>query len=35
MRLLDFHRAEEAIKEAERAMEAALESLHLLGIQSN
>ena len=33
--LLDFHRAEEAIKEGERAMEAALESLHLLSIQSN
>jgi NTE family protein len=33
--LLDFHRAEEAIKEGERAMEAALESLRLLGIQSS
>jgi NTE family protein len=31
--LLDFHRAEEAIQEGERAMEAALESLGLLGVQ--
>ena len=32
--LLDFHRAEEAINEGERAMEAALESVDLLGIRS-
>jgi NTE family protein len=31
--LLDFHRAEEAINEGERAMDAALESLGLLGVQ--
>jgi NTE family protein len=30
--LLDYHRAEEAIREGERAMEAALEGLRLLGI---
>jgi NTE family protein len=33
--LLDFHRAQEAIEEGERAMEAALPSLHLLGIRGS
>jgi NTE family protein len=32
--LLDFHRAEEAIREGERAMEAALENLRLLGVHA-
>ena len=31
--LFDFHRAEEAIKEGERAMTVALENLDLFGVQ--
>jgi len=31
--LLDFHRAQEAIDEGDRAMEAALPDLHRLGIR--
>jgi NTE family protein len=33
--LLDFDRAEEAIREGERAMEAALEGLAVLGVEAS